>query len=106
MRHIILGVLIFTSLLAGAALLGAYALPWLMSAQQVPGPELYLPASNSTSAPQDMNALVRPALHFLLSHLPRLHHVLQFSRYLIKPEMQAYVGAAANQLMLQELQSP
>ncbi len=74
MRHIILGVLIVSALLAGAALLGAYALPWLRSAQQVSGPEQELPVSNSTSVPQDMNALVRPALHLSLSHPPRLHH--------------------------------
>ena len=66
MRHIILGLLMLTVLLAGAVLLGAYALPWLMSAQQAPGPEQELPMSNSTSVPKDMNALVRPALCLLV----------------------------------------
>ena len=75
MRHIILGVLIMSALLAGAALLGAYALPWLRSAQQVPASEQDSPMSNSTTVPQDMNALVRPAHPSLSSHFPRLHLV-------------------------------
>ena len=69
MRHIILGVLIMTALLASAALLGAYALPWLRSAQQVPGPKQDSPMSNSTSVPQDTNALVRPAPCLLVVQL-------------------------------------
>lgn len=62
MWRLILGVLIFTALLAGTALLSAYALPWLMSAQHSPQTVHAPPPSNVTSVPKDMNALVRAAL--------------------------------------------
>ena len=62
MRRLVLGFVILMALLTGAALIGAYALPWLMSAQRLPQTEHAPAPSNVTSVPKDMNALVRAVL--------------------------------------------